>query len=236
MCTLCTSVCTCVCAQLLSCWSVLMPHCTGRSGYSETTTSGCGVGVASVDIDRQIISMTCLTSNRVEGDQERERERERRRERERELSQLMTEEQIAELREAFSLFDKDGDGTITTRELGTVMRSLGQNPTETELQVRGIKACLSSSPFPLLLLSPSLPFSCLPSLPLSLSLPSLPPSLPPLCSSFLYFSPSLLPTLSSPPLLPSFQAQCIFQRHVCIECMRSTFPRHRKFGGGRGLT
>lgn len=32
------------------------------------------------------------------------------------------------------MFDKDGDGTITTKELGTVMRSLGQNPTETELQ------------------------------------------------------------------------------------------------------
>ncbi|XP_035427743.1 calmodulin-like, partial [Cygnus atratus] len=37
-------------------------------------------------------------------------------------------------KEAFSLFDKDGDGTITTKELGTVMRSLGQNPTEAELQ------------------------------------------------------------------------------------------------------
>ena len=40
----------------------------------------------------------------------------------------------AELLEAFSLFDKDGDGTITTRELGTVMRSMGQNPTEKDLQ------------------------------------------------------------------------------------------------------
>ncbi len=39
-----------------------------------------------------------------------------------------------EFKEAFSLFDKDGDGTITTKELGTVMRSLGQNPTEAELQ------------------------------------------------------------------------------------------------------
>merc|ERR1712118_498477 len=46
----------------------------------------------------------------------------------------LTEEQIAEFNEAFALFDKDGDGTITTKELGTVMRSLGQNPTEAELQ------------------------------------------------------------------------------------------------------
>jgi calmodulin len=46
----------------------------------------------------------------------------------------LTEEQIAEFREAFQLFDKDGDGTITTKMLGTVMRSLGQNPTEVELQ------------------------------------------------------------------------------------------------------
>jgi hypothetical protein len=34
----------------------------------------------------------------------------------------LSEEQIAEFKEAFSLFDKDGDGTITTKELGTVMR------------------------------------------------------------------------------------------------------------------
>ena len=44
----------------------------------------------------------------------------------------LRKEQIAEFKEAFSLFDKDGDGTITTKELGTVMRSLGQ-PTEAEL-------------------------------------------------------------------------------------------------------
>ncbi|KFA72401.1 hypothetical protein S40288_09541 [Stachybotrys chartarum IBT 40288] len=46
----------------------------------------------------------------------------------------LTEEQVSEFKEAFSLFDKDGDGQITTKELGTVMRSLGQNPSESELQ------------------------------------------------------------------------------------------------------
>ena len=29
-------------------------------------------------------------------------------------------------KDAFAVFDKDGDGTITTKELGTVMRSLGK--------------------------------------------------------------------------------------------------------------
>ncbi|KAJ8123086.1 hypothetical protein O1611_g9681 [Lasiodiplodia mahajangana] len=38
----------------------------------------------------------------------------------------LTEEQVSEFKEAFSLFDKDGDGTV--------MRSLGQNPSESELQ------------------------------------------------------------------------------------------------------
>ena len=36
------------------------------------------------------------------------------------MAEQLTEEQIAEFKEAFSLFDKDGDGTITTKELGTV--------------------------------------------------------------------------------------------------------------------
>lgn len=37
-------------------------------------------------------------------------------------------------RDAFALFDKNGDGTINSSELGTVMRSLGQNPTDAELK------------------------------------------------------------------------------------------------------
>ena len=46
----------------------------------------------------------------------------------------LSEEQIAEFKEAFALFDNDGDGAITTEELGRVMRSVGQNPSDQELK------------------------------------------------------------------------------------------------------
>ena len=40
---------------------------------------------------------------------------------------------VAEYKQAFAMFDKDGDGCISCRELGIAMRALGQNPTEQEL-------------------------------------------------------------------------------------------------------
>ncbi|XP_075255501.1 uncharacterized protein LOC142348159 isoform X3 [Convolutriloba macropyga] len=45
----------------------------------------------------------------------------------------LTPELIEEWREAFWLFDRDGDGTITTKEITAVMRNLGQNPTEEDI-------------------------------------------------------------------------------------------------------
>ncbi len=50
------------------------------------------------------------------------------------MEDQLSEDQINECRETFKMFDKDGDGTITAKELGIVMRQLGLNPTEDELQ------------------------------------------------------------------------------------------------------
>ena len=46
----------------------------------------------------------------------------------------LSEERITEFKAAFELFDKDRDGAINNKELGTVMRILGQNPSEEELK------------------------------------------------------------------------------------------------------
>jgi Ca2+-binding EF-hand superfamily protein len=36
-------------------------------------------------------------------------------------------------KEAFDLFDRGGEGKISTQELGTVMRALGESPTQAEV-------------------------------------------------------------------------------------------------------
>ncbi len=52
-----------------------------------------------------------------------------------EVAFMLPEDKIQEYREVFSFFDRDGGGTITTVELGQVMRTFGWNPTEGDLQV-----------------------------------------------------------------------------------------------------
>uniref|UniRef100_A0A2K5N7E4 EF-hand domain-containing protein n=1 Tax=Cercocebus atys TaxID=9531 RepID=A0A2K5N7E4_CERAT len=44
-----------------------------------------------------------------------------------------TEDQTAEFKEAFQLFDRTGDGEILYNQCGDVMRALGQNPTNAEV-------------------------------------------------------------------------------------------------------
>ena len=67
------------------------------------------------------------------------------------ILESLTSDELATFKEAFTVFDKNQDGTITTKvsfwdtscfywydslskELSTVMRSLGQNPTDAEVQ------------------------------------------------------------------------------------------------------
>mmetsp|Transcript_110898 Transcript_110898/g.174882 ORF Transcript_110898/g.174882 Transcript_110898/m.174882 type:complete len:174 (-) Transcript_110898:37-558(-) len=59
------------------------------------------------------------------------------------MAHKLTDEQVSDFREAFCVFDRDGDGIITRSEIGAVMKSLGQNPTEAELQdiISEVDAC-----------------------------------------------------------------------------------------------
>ena len=50
------------------------------------------------------------------------------------MVEQLTKEQIDELKQAFYLFSDEGEGNIVTQQLGTVVRSLGYNPTDSDLQ------------------------------------------------------------------------------------------------------
>ncbi|XP_062844494.1 calcium-binding protein 7 [Trichomycterus rosablanca] len=47
----------------------------------------------------------------------------------------LPEDEVEEIREAFEVFDRDGNGFISKQELGVAMRSLGYMPNEVELEV-----------------------------------------------------------------------------------------------------
>ena len=47
---------------------------------------------------------------------------------------MLLEEEIENYKEAFVDYDVDGSGSINLLELGSVIRALGENPTEDELQ------------------------------------------------------------------------------------------------------
>ena len=49
------------------------------------------------------------------------------------VHRLIPNIRVSDFKEAFLLIDKDQSGTISTGELGILMRSLGQNPTEDQL-------------------------------------------------------------------------------------------------------
>lgn len=49
-------------------------------------------------------------------------------------TEMPTEDQIGEIREIFTLFDKDSDGMVGVNELGTMLRALNLNPTEEEVK------------------------------------------------------------------------------------------------------
>lgn len=59
------------------------------------------------------------------------------------MADKFTEAQINECKEAFALWDKDGDQRIHTREVGQVIRAVGQMPSEED--IKRITDSISSS-------------------------------------------------------------------------------------------
>ena len=51
------------------------------------------------------------------------------------MADQLSDSQIEDFKEAFSLFDKIGDGTINISQLGAAMRALGLHCSDSEIQV-----------------------------------------------------------------------------------------------------
>lgn len=49
------------------------------------------------------------------------------------MSFRLSDEQLKKFKEFFVLFDKNGEGFIKSKEIGTVMRAIGLNPLEQEV-------------------------------------------------------------------------------------------------------
>lgn len=56
------------------------------------------------------------------------------------MANNLSEKELQQYKDVFAIFDKNGDGQITAKELGVVMRAFGQNPSDQILEemVKGV--------------------------------------------------------------------------------------------------
>ena len=57
------------------------------------------------------------------------------------MADVLNETQVAQFQDAFKAVDTDHDGFIASSQLGLVLRSIGQNPTDAEVQVSFVYLC-----------------------------------------------------------------------------------------------
>jgi len=72
--------------------------------------------------DRLRVQSTSIAENKMKEDRQKE------------LTATLSDQHIKELKEAFSIFDKNGDGGISVDELRIFLETLGQKPTDKEVQ------------------------------------------------------------------------------------------------------
>ncbi len=112
---------------------VLLYYCTPVLGLKETSQSQEGVvtgKMSAIDFSesafdglinllQEMFNTTLMT---------KEEEVEKRFIRDKLISDLGGEEAARDIRQAFQLFDKDGDGVVDSAKLGLLLRALGHNP------------------------------------------------------------------------------------------------------------